>query len=64
MQKGENTLWNINGVLAIGPNPPIVRADGVVNFTQCADWVDNDVDGLIDLGDANCTNWSQDNETG
>ncbi|MDO8481273.1 MAG: hypothetical protein Q7S65_05700 [Nanoarchaeota archaeon] len=63
-RKGSNVLWNVEGVLALSDYPPIVRADGVVNFTQCNDLVDNDEDSFVDLGDVNCTVWSQDNETG
>ena len=58
------TIWNVKGVVALSGHPPILRPDGVVNFTQCNDLVDNDADSFIDLGDPNCTAWNQDNETG
>jgi hypothetical protein len=67
LKKGENTIWNVNGVVAVHNVTPIIRSDGNVNFTRCSDFLDNDNDALNDSDDSGCLDtgiyiWQDDDE--
>ncbi len=54
LAKGQNTLWNVCGVVAINEHPPISDENCKVRFAECSDFLDNDGDGLIDEEDGGC----------
>lgn len=56
---GKNQLWNVQGVVAVGPYPPLIDDNGDVVFAECSnsrddnDEEDSDLD-LIDAEDGGC----------
>jgi len=51
---GENTLWNICGVVAIGDFPPLSDSNCNVKYAKCYNRKDDDGDNLIDYEDGGC----------
>lgn len=53
LKKGQNDIYSVNGVVAIGFRP-LIDANGTIRFAQCSDGIDNDNDLLIDAEDGGC----------
>lgn len=71
LKKGQNTIWNICGVVFLSDYPPVSDLSCTYfYFTNCTDGIDNDHDGLIDGIDGGCWynytnpyfNWAAENE--
>ena len=55
LKKGQNTLWNICGVVFVGDYPPVYDLNCTsIKVANCSDGKDNDGDSLTDIQDGGC----------